>query len=389
MVRIFLATEADEGLGHVAPWSGFVAQALERGYEVHMAAPDVGLLYASIGKQHDIPLWSSPSVVRSTQRQQNSAKAVRSWPELLVSLGYAQAHALLGAVSAWRSILMRVQPQVVVADYAPALLLAAKTLSIPSLEVGGGFCVPPMQPEFCNFPGISSNNRQAIQDADTQLTAAINACLAQFNMRGIASARDMQSWPVSRVVLSPAELDPYGPRHDVVYAGLLTPDVRNPAVTLPNQPWPPIVGYLKANTPGLEILLDEIEQSGHDALIYVAGLHDTSLPRYRHVQLTEQPFALADALLQADFYVSNGGLHGLGQALESGCWPVVVPQQAEQIATARNLVQRAWGSLWLAKPAQNALRVNTELFTPRPRQPRFAGHPSAQSTLFGLIDRIG
>lgn len=391
MSMIFLATEADEGLGHVAPWSGFIAHALAQGYEVHMAAPDVGLLQEHIAANHPVQVWSSPSVFQSNKWQHKATTTARSWPELLVSLGYAQPHALLGAVSAWRSILGRVNPRVVLADYAPALLIAAWTLGIPTLEVGTGFCVAPLGPEFQSFPGITKDNTSTIKIADAQLTSAFNACLVQFGKACISSIRDTQNWPVSRVVLSPAELDPYGVRQDVGYAGLIQPELKDTDLS-PKRSWPPIVGYLKANTPGLDVLINQMEQAGLHALIYVAGLDSESRenrPVGRYVTLTDKPFALSEALVHAHVYLSNGGASGLGQALQWGCWPVLVPQQAEQVAAARNLIQRGWASIWLADLPQNTDQGIASLFSPRPKQPRFTGRACAQSTLLRLIEQIG
>ena len=243
MPSIFLGTEADEGMGHVVPWSGFIALALEHGYEVHMGAPDVGLLNTHLGECHPkVGIWSSPCLGKNAQSIEHSF-SVTSWSELLVSLGYADAKALIGAVKAWRSILTRVEPSVVLADYAPALILAAKSLNVPVFEVGNGFCVPPLTPEQECFPGIKNRDEHALTSANAQLVRAYNECLGFFGSRRISAFAETKDWPVARVVMSPHELDPYGLRVGVVYAGLLQSTANNDSrQSIKN--WPPIVGYL-------------------------------------------------------------------------------------------------------------------------------------------------
>ncbi|MHB1198392.1 MAG: glycosyltransferase family protein [Polaromonas sp.] len=387
MAAIFLATEADEGMGHIAPWFSFVAQALKRNHRVHMAAPDVGLLNQLIGDKLNIGVWPSPRWRPPGPTRWGSASfGVRNWPELLVSLGYAQPFALGGALKAWYNILRHVRPSVIVADYAPALMLAARVLDIPVLEVGGGFCVPPLAPQVQSFPGVRQQDPSRVAQADEALTTAFNRCLAQFGKPALLrSICDLQLWPASRVVLSPPELDHYGVRSDVVYAGLLKATAGFDSDVPPIAPWPRVVGYLKVGTPGLDSLIDQMAQAQIPARIYISGSSNTEPRQHGSVTLTYQAIRLTQALDQAGVYLSNGGLHGVGLALQKGCWPVVVPQQAEQVAMARNLVRRNWGGLWMADSPHMPQKRAQEVFAAHPRQVRLPADRSAEEMLFQLI----
>jgi hypothetical protein len=355
MTSIFLATEIDEGMGHIAPWFGFVEQALGWGCQVDMAAPNVGLLNRTIGSRLPVRLWSGPRL-RPLGRDHTGGHqpVAKSWVELLVGLGYAQPLELEGMVKAWCNLLTLVAPSVVLADFAPALILAGRILNIPVFEVGGGYCVPPLSPQLENFPGVPRDSA-GLMRADLALCASVNRCLARFNLPLIATYGEVQSWPTQRVVRSPAELDHYGPRSGVTYAGLLSPAPSSNDPTAPFDPWPAVVGYLKSSTPGVETLLAELSDNHIPALIHMPGLPAEGPRVPSSVRLTHQPIDLASALEHAHVYLSNGGLHGVGLALQRGCWPVVVPQQAEQVAMARNLVRRGWGSICLAGTAQSAL----------------------------------
>ena len=390
MASIFLATEIDEGMGHIAPWFGFVEQALGRGHQVDMAAPNVGLLNRTIASRLPVRLWSGPRL-RSLGRGHAGGHqpAAKAWVELLVGLGYAQPLELDGMVKAWCNLLTLVTPSVVLADFAPALVLAGHVLNIPVFEVGGGYCVPPLAPQLQNFPGVRRDSA-GLMRADLALCASVNHCLARFHRPLIATYGDVQSWPAHRVIRSPPELDHYGPRSGVTYAGLLSPAPSSNEPTTPSDPWPAVVGYLKSTTPGVETLLAELSDNHIPALIHMPGL-PADRPRVpSSVRLAPQPIDLASALEHAHVYLSNGGLHGVGLALQRGCWPVVVPQQAEQVAMARNLIRRDWGSIWLAGSANSDLLAIQAAITAGEqgtRQTRLPFQtPSAEEVLLNLLE---
>lgn len=390
MVSIFLATEVDEGMGHIAPWFGFVEQALGRQHQVDMAAPNVGLLNRTIGSRLPVRVWSGPrSQALGSSHVGANQPAVKSWVELLVRLGYAQPLELEGMVKAWCNLLTLVAPTIILADFAPALILAGHILDIPVIEVGGGYCVPPLAPQLPSFPGVRRDNSRLMQ-ADAALCASVNHCLARHNLQLISTYGEVQSWPVHRVIRSPSELDHYGPRDGVIYAGLLSPMASSNNPTASSDYWPAVVGYLKSSTPGIDALLALLSDAQIPALIYLAGLSRTTQSPQTSVALLYQPIDLATALEHAHVYLSNGGLHGVGLALQKGCWPMVVPQQAEQVAMARNLIQRDWGSVWLADSAQSpvpSLRAAIARGEQGMRQVRLPSEgPSAEDVLLQLLD---
>lgn len=366
MATIFLATEADEGSGHIAPWFDFVRLTLQQGHRVHMAAPNIGQLNQQIGNKMPIGVWQSPYPRSSKHPDQITPK---SWPELLVSLGYASAEQLGGVVKAWISILQSVRPAIVLADYAPAVQLAAKVLDIPVIEVGGGFCVPPLSPLQC-FPGVESHDRALVQNAAASLVQAFNSVLSGSKNRNVLSdLGEFAAWPAHRVVKSPAELDHYGERPSLSYIGLLglgagraEPDVELTPVMHSS---PRVVGYLKPDTPGLRALIDQLVAAGVSAHVYVPDARFAL--EQGGVKIVNQPLDLWHEFSSADIYLSNGGLNGVGQALHAGCWPVIVPMQAEQAAMARNLLRLRWGGLWLPGSRPASLQLKQTVFSARRR----------------------
>lgn len=397
---LLLATEADEGSGHIAPWAGFVRRALQQGFGVHMAAPNVGQLEEWMGKQQEVDLWQAPVFRGASSTNRASPK---SWPELLLSLGYGDAAQLTGAVKGWLSVLKCLKPDIVLADYAPALLAAARVAGIPSLEVGSGFCVPPLLPSLQHFPGVQRSDRSAIDQAASALTSAFNQALRSCGCdEPMTSLSAMASWPVQRVVLSPAQLDHYGQRLGVVYAGFLgSPKAGEEAAasTVLQPQWLAketaqinegqsvrVLGYLKPETPGLQTLIAQLRAASITAYLVVPQSSGREIEHQGSVTVVNQLIDLPPVLLQADIYLSNGGLHGVGLALLAGCWPVVLPMQAEQVAMARNLVALHWGGLYLSDADRATDQYVQTVFAVRPKRTPFAPKPnSAEDMLFELV----
>ena len=212
----------------------------------------------------------------------------------------------------------------------------------------------------------------------------------------------MALWPARRVVTSPPELDHYGERADVMYTGFLGSSISS--FTTPSRPGfaitatsdnerdslTSIVGYLKAATPGLDNLIEQLRRAGVKAHLVVPDGSDALMTSQDEVVVSRTLIDLSVELPRADVYLSNGGLHGVGQALKAGCWPVVVPMQAEQVAMARQLVMRQWGSFWLAestaKPEQT---LSTWLDVKNCTTPFVTNTTSAENNLLALVKSIG
>lgn len=397
---LLLATEADEGLGHTSPWVGFVAGAVQQGFDVQMVAPNVGQLGQVLSSNASVGIWQAPVFRSVVSANQASPK---SWPELLLSLGYGNVAQLTGAVKAWLSILKYLKPAIVLADYAPALLAAARVAGIPSLEVGSGFCVPPLLPDVQHFPGVKRIDRSVMDQAASTLTSAFNQALGSCgHSETMTSLGSMAAWPVQRVIKSPPQLDHYGQRTDVVYVGFLGAHnagaaKTDPATTPPLWPTketrqtnekssPRVLGYLKPETPGLQALIARLRAANINAHLVVPQNNGPEIDQQGSVTVVSQLIDLPQALQQADIYLSNGGLHGVGLSLHAGCWPVVVPMQAEQVAMARNLVALQWGGLYLPDTHGATDQHVQTVFAARPRHTPLAPNPvSAEDTLLGLV----
>jgi hypothetical protein len=349
MASVLIGTEVAEGMGHVAPWLDFCRMAIVAGHSVHVAAPDTLVLYRCIGSVSDAKIWAAPRPPPSPQQA-----TARSWPELLLNLGYGQPDALVGTVAAWVSLLETIAPDVVVADYAPALMAASHGLGIHYLEMGGGFCVPPLHADggMPPFPGLKDSDaaRVSTHTALAALDAALRQGVGRWRGRthNVRWA-DLHRGAKHRLVVSPAAFDHYDDRAQdslaAEYVGFLglsrtasagreAPPrlVRSPG---DHQSARRVVGYLKGSTPRLDAVVAGLRRTGLAGRVYVPGARD--LPQREALEIVSEPIDLASELSPETLFVTNGGLASVGLACRKGAQRLLIPQQVEQVAMLRRL----------------------------------------------------
>jgi hypothetical protein len=65
-----------------------------------------------------------------------------SYADILETFGFGDADFLRSHLAAWKALLIELKPNLVIADHAPGLVLAARGI-VPIVVVGDGFAVPP------------------------------------------------------------------------------------------------------------------------------------------------------------------------------------------------------------------------------------------------------
>lgn len=86
------------------------------------------------------------------------------YSDILWMFGFGEPQILKLYVEAWQRIIAEIKPDCIVADYAPALVLAAHN-RVPTIVVGTGFSVPPQVEKFPSFRPYSiesSSERERI-----------------------------------------------------------------------------------------------------------------------------------------------------------------------------------------------------------------------------------
>jgi hypothetical protein len=339
VIRILLAWEAGAGRGHVVTLAR-VARALEGlavcdaalGWMDHSAeiAPHVDLAYHGARLPYDFDGH------RARQAPPNA-----TWADYLLDCHFADPVKLRTNVAWWLETMRVRRIDLVVADYAPRALMAARILGLPSLAIGTGYGIPPATLE--GFPVFLPEYPQREAD-EAVMVAAINDTLSPLGYQPIRFLPEIYARSGDLLRTLPM-LDPYR-------------DWRDPADYLP-----PVADYAGA-APGtgqemfcyfssyeLEnpALVEALETSGLPTFGYLPGASDAVRARLvkAGLAISDRPLPVAEITARARVMFTSGqhGILSLGMA--AGLRQVFLPQHLEHLYMARKAEERGVGrTIW-------------------------------------------
>lgn len=217
--RVLLAAELLRGpatLTRILP----LADALSaRGHDVSLAIPSG--LGASV-PTFDAPRWGVPPP---------PGYVALSYSDLLMHGGYAAPDALLGLLTGWRGVLDQAQPDLLIADFSPTAMLAARVARVPLAAVGDGFSLPPLTAPFASMRPWEAIAPDALISLDGRVLAVVNAVLAAVKAGPMRALRDLFDG-VPAFLCGFPELDHYPGRAGADWYGQVFAAGPTPAVDL-------------------------------------------------------------------------------------------------------------------------------------------------------------
>jgi UDP-N-acetylglucosamine:LPS N-acetylglucosamine transferase len=279
MTKLLFSWELGGGQGHLVPHRELLQQLLMRGHSVHVVSRDVARASHAF-RGLSIEMWQAPLSVQPPDR---IIEPTVSLSHVLHNVGYANATDLTARISAWRSLIAAVRPDLMLADYSPTALLAARGTGIRTIAIGTGFCLPPrLQPIPAYAMLHQSASPQQLANDESRLVVRINEALEAFAAPAISNLADVFHSTTAQWLTTLPELDHYPTRGPADYWGL-APERRG----VPAQ-WPPgdrrrIFGYLKP-FPHLESLLQLLNQLELPTVIACDGL--SAAIREKHASRT-------------------------------------------------------------------------------------------------------
>ena len=355
MARVLLAWELGGGLGHVLPLGQLAAALRTRGHAVDLVLRDLSLAPQALGPALDDPglrLWQAPLWLHPLK----SAAEPSCFAELLFDAGYLDAGRLLGLVQGWRQLLAQLRPELIVADFAPTALLAARGRGLPCLPFGTGFSIPPARDPVPSYREWALPPPSQAIKAEAAVLASCNQVLDALGEAPLPALHALFDGPEAWVSAWP-ELDPYrglrDPGHTHHWGAPPLAD-HGLAPTWPPAAGPRVLAYLHAQHAAFDEVLARLANGPWCCLASVSGLSETDARRLSgpQLKLVTQPLALGPALAQAAVHLGHGGLGVTTSALAAGLPCVLLPLHDEQLLTARRVSSAGAGVfLWPGEAA--------------------------------------
>lgn len=338
MAKIVLAWELGADLGHISRLDALAKRLQQKGHSVTLAlssASELQRLYP----ENSSPLYKVVSAPQWPDKPLKLSREPANLSEILLALGYYKHDALMQRVQRWQQVFSSLTPNLIVFDYAPTALLAARDIHCPKISVDDPFTRPPdLSPLPSYDQSISAQN---LLLSDNKLIEVVNKVLDALGLEKIQHVYDI--FRTSKTfLLSIPELDSFSAwRNADQYIGPIktsTACARKLNWTLAT-PTKKIFAYLKPSYPAIREFLTTLAQSDLEIKIFLPGASAEILDLCADcgLDIATTPFDLSD-LNQADLAICHGGHATSLQAILQGVPLLIIPLQQEQLVTARKCI---------------------------------------------------
>lgn len=363
--HIHFCWELGAGLGHAGRIKALALPLIARGHKVTLGLRDLVLTHSLLADL-DVPKFQAPLWLHRTEGLPPEQASIA---EILLACGYLNAPSMAPVVQGWRTLFQTICPDIVVGDYAPAAMLAARSMGLPSAALGIGFTMPPAGQALPPLRDWESAPRQRMDAAESRLLQTCNQVLAPYGAQPMAHAAEllrgdlplMCSWP---------EMDHYGRAEalETWHGPVIPPQPATPAPQWPDGGGPRVFAYLSASYPGHAEVLAALVAEGCRTLCYLPEVAAGRAPPVASplVHYAKGPVRLADALADCAFVVLHAGESTMAQAMLAGVPMLLLPHHAESFLGARRLRQygAAINAGELARPLDWRLHIRRLLDQP-------------------------
>ena len=329
MKRVLLAWEAGAGRGHVVTLAR-VAMAL-RGVAVCDAALGWMDYAAEIAPFCDAVYPGARLALNIQARLERNAPPSATWAEYLRDCRFDEVERVRTNVAWWVETIRTRRIALVVADYAPNALMAARICGVPAVAIGTGYGIPPAELE--SFPVFLPEYAEREAD-EGALVAAINAALAPLGAQPISHLPQVYARDGELVRTLPL-LDPYASwRRSDSYL----PPVADYGGIAPGTGGE-LFCYFSTREFENPALLDALEACRLPMVCFLPNASGEVRARLQAAgaQISEGPLPVAQIAARARL-VMNSGQHGIAcLALGAGLPQLCLPQHLEQLFHARRL----------------------------------------------------
>jgi rhamnosyltransferase subunit B len=201
MARILFGWELGANRGHIERILPMAQRLLDQGHQVALAVQQIDC--AGLDRDPRITLWQAPIWPRLLiNNVQDHSRHVATMGDILAQLGLDRPGCLAAMINGWDAIFAAFAPDVIVADYAPALLAAANG-RVVTIAVGDCFSCPP--PQLERFASLTGTPNAYDEDALLDTVDADLASVGRAPLAGLPALFSADHILVGNF----AELDPY------------------------------------------------------------------------------------------------------------------------------------------------------------------------------------
>jgi UDP:flavonoid glycosyltransferase YjiC (YdhE family) len=332
--RALLACEGGAGRGHVVTLRS-VAKALQDKFVFDAAL--CRLEYASeISSYCEAVYQSAYLPYDATPRSGPDSVRTATWGEFMGDLGFRDPAFLAMQIGWWRETMRTRRISLVIADYAPCALLAARSWGIPCAGIGTGYGLPP--PSLKQFPILLPEYDKKLYD-EREMVDAVNRAGAPLGVPHIEHLPQVYQCD-EQLHRSLPLLDPYRAHRTAPPV----PPVADLATSIA-QDGEEIFIYFSTTERENAQLMDAIVSLAAPVRMFMPNIDDALAARMTAagVIIERQPVPVDEIARRTRLLLNSAqsGIASLG--LAAGLPQVCFPQHLEQLYVARQIADAGAG----------------------------------------------
>jgi hypothetical protein len=342
MARVVYAWELGGGFGHIHAFLPLAEDLRRQGHDTVFVLKDLLNAERELGARGfrclQAPLFQGRLV--------GLPDPPANLSEILLHFGFLKEEYLLGLVRAWQELYALLGADLVVGDYSPAALLAARVAGIAAASFGTGFCRPPAVHPLPNLRPWEPAESGRLLSSDLKLVDTANRVLRKFGGPAIGKAAEVFACAEDFLCTYP-ELDHYPERPGARYWGSVH-SLDGAEVAWPGREEHRIFGYVKPSYGGLRRLLNQLARlKRHETILFCPGLAEAVAEQYASPRLliVRKPVALSGLRASCGLGLCHAGHGTVCALLQAGVPVLALPMNLEQHLTGQRVAAMGAGAL--------------------------------------------
>jgi len=346
MANILCAWEFGGGLGHLLQLIPVAENLAEAGHNILLAVPEPALALKLIKRAYvergaiklvQGPTWAAISGINIQD------VPMQSMADVLGIFDFANGTKLKAIVDVWDNIIHSSRADLIVADSAPTLRLAAGN-KVPFVVIGNGYTIPPPHRRFPPIRPWESEITPSSRAKEDAILKAIHILQTQRSAVILPFVADLFHGDQSFICTCP-EFDPYA-------AYRLAPPLRphnSPMITkrlaIKDRQKERLFIYLPSQHPSLPEIFKALGRLKSEATAYIANADYDKLRSFApsSVHILDCPARFEDVLGSCRILIHHAGLSTAYAAMQAGAPQILLPQNLEHFITARKVTEIAGG----------------------------------------------
>lgn len=339
--HVLIAWELGGGLGHITRIAALARGLVAGGYRVSLCLQDLSRVFEFVAHLplalFQAPIW---------QPRLRTAQQPVCFSDILLHRGYGSVAGLSSLVLSWRSLFESLRPDLLMFDYAPTALLAARSRQLPRILLSSGFGeLTPGQADVCLRPW-QAGGEDLVRASEQRVVAVVNRMLA--NSGGPPLHRLSDIYQADRLFLFTLPQIDFLPRPgSATYLAPPEECGRMPVAVWPAGEGAKVFAYLKPSSSQCLATIRALARLSCVGLVVCPGIpsRDVQLLQRPGLCIETRPRDVTRAIEAADAVVCHGGKTTISEALLAGKPLLLLPEQLEQYHNALRVTQLGAGLL--------------------------------------------